>query len=96
MSPKELRLPVPNSFFYSLEPSEDGRSYDLRLRSPILRKDLYIECSIPGVHLSDNFFDLLAGEEVCLRLTPRAGYTLPKGLGPESFSFLSINDLQTR
>lgn len=95
-SPKELRLPVPNSFFYSLEPSEDGRSYDLRLRSPILRKDLYIECSIPGVHLSDNFFDLLAGEEVCLRLTPRAGYTLPKGLRPESFSFLSINDLQTR
>ncbi len=42
---------------------------EVRVSSPVLVKNLFVECPIQGVRYSDNFFDLLPGEERVIRIT---------------------------
>ncbi|HEY5570932.1 MAG TPA: glycoside hydrolase family 2 protein, partial [Bacteroidales bacterium] len=58
--PKEMELPVP-AISKELK-YEDGK-YTLKLKSDKLVKDLFIEIPVQGARFSDNFFDLLPGEE---------------------------------
>ncbi|MDD3161894.1 MAG: glycoside hydrolase family 2 protein [Bacteroidales bacterium] len=58
--PKEMQLPVPT--IAKELTCEDGK-YTLKLKSDKLVKDLFVEIPVQGARFSDNFFDLLPGEE---------------------------------
>jgi len=58
--PKEMELPVP-AISKELK-YEDGK-YTVKLKADKLVKDLFIEIPVQGARYSDNFFDLLPGEE---------------------------------
>jgi beta-mannosidase len=58
--PKELSLPEPG-IEYSI--SGQGREYIIKLRAENLVKNLYLELESADAHFSDNYFDMLPGEE---------------------------------
>ncbi len=49
-----------------------GNNFTLTLRSPVLTRNVYLSFGDLNVQLSDNYFDLLPGEEVTVRLTTSA------------------------
>ena len=93
LPPRDLRLPEARDLRYTIEPEVGGKGYILTLSSACLVKDLYLECILPGVHLSDNFLDLLPGQPLRLRLSARAGYQLPARDALPTFTLRSINEL---
>ncbi|WP_297194633.1 glycoside hydrolase family 2 protein [uncultured Porphyromonas sp.] len=93
LPPRDLRLPEARDLRYTIEPEVGGEGYILTLSSACLVKDLYLECILPGVHLSDNFLDLLPGRPLRLRLSARAGYQLPARDALPTFTLRSINEL---
>ena len=93
LPPRDLRLPEARDLRYTIEPEVGGEGYILTLSSACLVKDLYLECILPGVHLSDNFLDLLPGRPLRLRLSARAGYQLPAKEALPTFTLRSINEL---
>ncbi|MGB8889693.1 MAG: glycoside hydrolase family 2 protein [Candidatus Korobacteraceae bacterium] len=49
-----------------------GKDFTLTLRSPVLTRNVYLSFGDLDVQLSDNYFDLLPGEEETVRLTTSA------------------------
>lgn len=70
---KDLALPVAPAIEMELV-KRSARRWDLKLKSAVLVKDLFIEVPIQGVHFSQNAFDLLPGEPQVVELE------LPEGL----------------
>ncbi len=46
-----------------------GLEYTLTLRSPVLARDVYVSFGDADVELSDNYFDLLPGEAMVVKVT---------------------------
>ncbi len=62
---RNLALPVPA---IQADWSGSAGAYTLRLQSPVLARHVYASFGDNEVELSDNYFDLLPGEAVTLRL----------------------------
>jgi beta-mannosidase len=66
---RNLALPVP-----AIQADWSGRAgaYTLQLQSPVLARHVYVSFGDNEVEVSDNYFDLLPGEAVTLRLKSKA------------------------
>ncbi|MDR0938595.1 MAG: glycoside hydrolase family 2 protein [Mediterranea sp.] len=74
---KDLDLPRPQVTYRMKQ--TDGRC-ELTLHSPLLAKDVFIEVPAQGARFSDNFFDLLPGEQKRVVITSpliKSGEPLP-------------------
>jgi beta-mannosidase len=67
LPPKDLNLP---KTFVISEIKNDAGSYLLRLSSAKLVKNLYLSLQDGDGFFSDNYFDILPGQEVTIRFTP--------------------------
>ena len=81
--PKEMEFP-PASLQYRLS-QVDGQ-YQLELQSDTLIKGLSIDSELEGIHLSDNYFDLLPGIPKII--------TIPGGKAPIFLDFTSLNSIR--
>jgi beta-mannosidase len=66
---KQVRLPVAT---VTAEVRADGDAYRVRLASKVLARSVYLSFGALDVELSDNYFDLLPGEAVDLRIKSSA------------------------
>ncbi|MGA7839604.1 MAG: glycoside hydrolase family 2 protein, partial [Candidatus Acidiferrales bacterium] len=69
-----LDLPTPVHIEKSLETSNG--TYALTLRSPVLARSVYISFGDLDVQTADNYFDLLPGEPVTVKLKTPASVSL--------------------
>ena len=67
---RNLQLPLKTTIAANITGS--GPDYSITLRSPVLARNLYISFGDLDAKLSDNYFDLLPGEEMVIRLTASA------------------------
>jgi beta-mannosidase len=67
---RNLALPLKPAIQSSLVSDTDG--YRLTLKSPVLARNVYLSFGDLDVKLSDNYFDLIPGEEATIRLTTTA------------------------
>lgn len=86
VKPKELDLPE-NIFSYDVNKTNDVTSINIKASSFIYQ--LHIFCNNANGVFSDNYFDMLAGEEVIIYFTPDEG----NGNIEYDFSFNTLKDL---
>ncbi len=67
---RNLSLPAPT---IKSEITGSGGRYTLRLESAVLARHVYVSFGDTGVHVSDNYFDLLPNEPVTIQLETKAG-----------------------
>jgi len=67
---RNLQLPLKPAIRSTI--SSNGSTYTITLRSPMLARDVYLSFGDLDVKLSDNYFDLLPGEEKTVTLTSSA------------------------
>lgn len=82
--PKDLNLPEANITF-NMEKSENG--YKLKFSSDVLVRHLFIDTPYGDVFITDNFFDLLPGQEKTVELVT------DKSLDVAEVKVLSLNDI---
>ncbi len=63
---RNLDLPLKPVIQSSIQPTKDG--YALTLQSPVLARNVYLSFGDLDVTPSDNYFDLLPGEQVVVQL----------------------------
>jgi beta-mannosidase len=74
-----LDLPTPVHIEKSLENSNG--TYAITLRSPVLARNVYISFSDLDVQTADNYFDLLPGEPVTVKLKTPSSVSLDQLTG---------------
>jgi beta-mannosidase len=84
--PKDLKFQKANVQFEN-EKTENG--YKLKLTTDNLAKKLYLYFDNPDVKVSDNYFDLLPGEEKVVEVITGKELNIEMGV-----SFLMLNDLR--
>ncbi len=83
--PKNLTLQKANVKF---EKTKAEKGYKLKLTTDYLAKNLYLRFDNPDVKVSDNYFDLVPGEEKVVEVTTNEELNFDTGM-----IFLMLNDL---
>jgi beta-mannosidase len=74
---RNLQLPVKPAIEVAF--SGSGPEYTITLKSPVLARDVYVSFGDVDVKMSDNYFDLLPGEEVAVKVAGPADLNQLKG-----------------